>query len=85
MLLRGAYSWAGAAPATQTDDDLATGSIIFVPIMGNVCRKRLIDNANWRIRDIGLVECRKALNANAAEPGLSFARVDVIRNSFSRR
>jgi hypothetical protein len=84
-LLRGAYSWGGTAPSTQNDDELATGSIIFVPIMGNVCRKRLIDNATWRIRDIGFVECRKALNPNAAESGLSLARVEVIRNSFSKR
>src|SRR5262245_36373449 len=42
----------------QTDDELATGSIIFVPIVGNTCRKKLIDNATWQIRDIGLVDCR---------------------------
>ena len=45
----------------QTDDDLATGSIIFVPILGNTCRKRLIDNATWQIRDYGPVDCRAAL------------------------
>jgi len=84
-LLRGASSWVGQAATTQADDGLSTGSIIFVPVLGNVCRKRLIDNATWRIRDFGLIECRTALNPHAQESGWSASRVDVIRSSFYKR
>jgi hypothetical protein len=69
------------------DDDLATGSIIFVPILGNTCRKKLIDNATWQIRDSGQVDCRAALGrgAHANQLGWSASRVDVIRNGFYSR
>ncbi len=67
------------------DDDLATGSIIFVPILGNTCRKKLIDNATWQIRDSGLVDCRAALAQNAHGRQLGWSRVDVIRHSFYNR
>jgi hypothetical protein len=71
----------------HADDDLATGSIIFVPILGNTCRKKLIDNATWEIRDNGLVDCRAALaqNAHGHKLGWSASRVDVIRHGFYRR
>jgi hypothetical protein len=82
-LLRGMF--AGKAAIQTDDDDLATGSIIFVPILGNVCRKRLIDNATWQIRESGLVDCRAALNPSAPQPGWSGARVDVIRSGFYKR
>ena len=69
------------------DDDLATGSIIFVPILGNTCRKKLIDNATWQIRDNGLVDCRAALaqGAHGNQLGWSASRVDVIRHGFYKR
>jgi hypothetical protein len=69
------------------DDDLATGSIIFVPILGNTCRKKLIDNATWRIRDSGPVDCRAALaqGAHGNQLGWSASRVDLVRNGFYNR
>ena len=69
------------------DDDLTTGSIIFVPILGNTCRKKLIDNATWQIRDNGLVDCRAALarGAHGNQLGWSASRVDVIRHGFYKR
>jgi len=84
----GSIRIAGNGPGYgQTDDDLATGSIIFVPILGNTCRKKLIDNATWRIRDDGPVDCRAALarGAHGNELGWSASRVDVIRHGFYRR
>jgi len=71
----------------QVDDELATGSIIFVPILGNTCRKKLIDNATWQIRDSGPVDCRAALarGAYGNQLGWSTSRVDVIRNGFYNR
>jgi hypothetical protein len=79
---------AGNGPGlSQSDDDLATGSIIIVPVLGNNCRKKLIDNATWRIRDIGPVDCRTALarGAHGNESGWSASRVDIIRSGFYSR
>jgi hypothetical protein len=79
---------AGNGPGfTQADDELATGSVIFVPVLGNDCRKKLIDNATWYIRDSGPVDCRAALarGAHANESGWSTSRVDIIRNGFYSR
>jgi hypothetical protein len=74
------------APVT-TDDDLTTGSIVFVPIRGNRCRSRLIDNATWRIRDNGYVDCRAALLQNADLPRVNWstARTHAIQQGFVAR
>lgn len=71
----------------QSEDDLATGSIIFVPVLGNTCRKKLIDNATWRIRDDGLVDCRAAFaqGAHGNQLGWPATRVDIIRHGFYKR
>lgn len=84
----GSWRITGNGPGlTQADDELATGSIIFVPVLGNNCRKKLIDNATWRIRDSGPVDCRVALarGAHGNESGWSTSRVDIIRNGFYSR
>jgi hypothetical protein len=84
----GSLRIAGNGPGFgQTDDDLATGSVIFVPILGNSCRKKLIDNATWYIRDIGPVDCREALARGALgnQLGWSASRVDMVRNGFYSR
>lgn len=78
--------FAGKGPGLpQADEDLSTGSVIFVPILGNMCRKKVIDNATWRIRDIGPVECRTALGQGGNQSGWSTSRVDIIRNGFYSR
>lgn len=58
-----------------------------MPILGNTCRKKLIDNATWQIRDNGFVDCRAALarGAHGNQLGWSTSRVDVIRNGFYNR
>jgi hypothetical protein len=66
----------------QTDDNLATGSILLVPNYGSDCRRRLIDNATWRIWDDGIVDCHTALNDGGSP---SASRVDVIREGFRNR
>ncbi len=75
------------AVSINADDDLTTGSIVFVPVLGNRCRNRLIDNATWRIRDNGFVDCRAALaqSANVRRLQWSSPRIDVIRDGFLRR
>jgi len=73
-----------ALPAS--DDDLATGSIVFVPVLGNSCRQNLIDNRTWQVREVGTVPCNEALAASAqrrsgAAPATRF---DIIRESFRK-
>lgn len=65
------------------DDELRTGSILFVPSQGNICRQKLIDNATWRIWDNGPVVCDEAVSWNAAH-GSRFTgtRIDAIRDGF---
>jgi hypothetical protein len=71
--------------AATGDDDLTTGSIVFVPIHGNRCRNRLIDNTTWRIRDNGYVDCKEALAQYTTGPrlNLSAARASAIRRGFN--
>jgi hypothetical protein len=73
----------------QTGDDyLATGSILFVPLEGNLCRKRLIDNKTWMMRDKGYVICDEAVSWNAniqGQPYSPLSRVDAIRNGFAKK
>jgi hypothetical protein len=84
----GSIRFAGKGPGLgQADDDLATGSIIFVPILGNTCRKKVIVNATWQIHDKGVVDCRAALaqGAYGNQLGWSATRVDIIRDAFNKR
>lgn len=76
----------GAGGGEQGGDDyLTTGSILFVPLQGNVCRQRLIDNKTWMMRDKGYVICDEAVSWNATAQGPSYSplsRVDAIRSGF---
>jgi hypothetical protein len=79
-------SGAGTAQRTvNSDDDLKTGSILFVPAFGDQCRRRIIDNTTWRMFDNGVVDCDAALievRSRSSGSYWSSARVDVIRNGF---
>jgi len=67
-------------------EDLATGTIVLVPWIGDECRLRLIDNATWRIFEQGVVECRNALAPMEARGYGGYAmRVDMIREGFRNR
>jgi hypothetical protein len=64
---------------------LRSGSILFVPIEGNVCRRRVIDNETWRLRDNGFVECDEAVTWNSGAENQKYfvaVRVDAIRAGF---
>lgn len=64
--------------------ELATGPIVFLPLTGNQCRQKLIDNNSWRIRDVGTVDCDVALGNRLNSPpreGMP-SRVEIIRNGF---
>lgn len=71
--------------ATTARAELREGAVLFVPIGGNVCRRRWIDNATWTIRDGGDIECNAAVSWNATVPEPQYhvgLRLDAVRNTF---
>src|SRR5262245_22997507 len=69
------------------DDELRTGSILFVPDRGNICRQKLIDNTTWRIWDNGFVPCNAAVSWNAGH-GKRYtpeSRIETISDGFFPR
>lgn len=77
------------ARTQQSDDELTTGSIVFVPVLGNNCRLNTIDNRTWEVREEGTMHCRDAFatsphrragNSSGAGP----TRLDIIRDSFRK-
>ena len=84
----GGGSQDGAVQPSGADDDdhLTTGSILFVPTEGNVCRPRFIDNRNWALRDAGHVVCDEAVSWNSAAPAQPWSapsRIEAIRHGFN--
>jgi hypothetical protein len=43
-----------------SDDEIYTGSILFTPHEGNICRQFLFDNRTGRFTDNGKVDCERA-------------------------
>jgi hypothetical protein len=84
---RAALRYAQLAAATSAE--LRNGAILFVPIGGNVCRRRWIDNTTWTLRDGGEVECDHAVGWNAtipeAQPYHVGQRMDAVRSTFRSR
>jgi hypothetical protein len=70
---------------SQSDDNLTTGSIVYMPALGDTCRKRIIDNRTGQVRDLGPVPCSEALNPTVrGSAGGPPTRIDIIRESFRR-
>jgi hypothetical protein len=70
-----------------SDDEIYTGSILFVPNDGKTCRQFLFDNRTGRTNDNGLVDCDHAYYQGASNAPMqwSSARAQVIGESFRRR
>jgi hypothetical protein len=65
--------------------ELQAGAVLYVPVEGNVCRRRSIDNATWQIKDDGYVVCDDAVTWNSGAAGQKYfvaVRVDAIRAGF---
>ena len=75
------------AQSPSNEAEIYTGSILFVPLEGDDCRQRLLDNITGRIWDNGVVSCDDALTKSArAQTGRwSAARVDAIRDGFMKK
>jgi hypothetical protein len=77
---------AAAAAAAQSDGEIYTGSILFMPDNGNICRQLLFDNHTGLFTDNGNVDCERAAYQSPAEPKRwSAARVRVISDGFRQR
>ena len=72
------------AVAPPSDDEIYTGSILYVPDEGKVCRQLLFDNRTGRMQDNGMVDCEHAYYRGVGETSkhLSTARALVISESF---
>lgn len=80
---------AAAAPpagAGQKDEEFYTGSILYQPYSGRLCRQHLFDNVTGRMSDNGVVDCEQAAYRSANGPAMnwSVARTNVISYSFRR-
>jgi hypothetical protein len=81
-------AWPTKPSPASREAELSTGSVLLIPAEGDTCRERTIDNATWRIRDAGPVDCTTALARNAAIEAngrWSGSRVDIIRDAFRNR
>jgi hypothetical protein len=77
--------WAAAAKAAAPSEDVIyTGSILYVPSEGTICRQLLFDNRTGRMRDNGLVDCEQAYYRGTGETAMQWsnARAAVISQSF---
>jgi hypothetical protein len=79
-----------AAPepaVAENDDELYTGSILYMPDEGRVCHQLLFQNLTGRFLDNGYVDCVQASynSANGAPKQMSAARVKVISSGFRER
>jgi hypothetical protein len=76
------HALAAAAPG-QSDDDIQTGSILYMPNDGKLCRQLLFDNKNGQITDNGYVSCEEAAyNGLDGPKHWSAARIRVIATGF---
>jgi hypothetical protein len=73
-----------ARASMSGDDDVYTGSILYMPDRGNACRQILFNNRNGQLTDKGYVDCQTAFSHSTdSEPKQwSAARVRVISDGF---
>ena len=76
---------AAKPPPMRSDDEIYTGSILFVPDDGKVCRRLLFDNRTGRLSDSGLVDCESAYYRTPGTPSPSIARTQAISETFRHR
>ena len=56
-----------AVPVTQSDAEIYTGSILYMPYDGRMCRQILFDNRTGRSSDNGYVDCEHAAYRSASD------------------
>jgi len=73
-----------AVAVVPSDDEIYTGSILFMPIEGRICHQLLFDNRTGRVSDNGNVDCERS-EYSADPKNWSFARARAISNAFRDR
>lgn len=70
--------------AAQSDDELYTGSILYMPDEGRICHQLLFQNLTGRLLDNGYVDCVAATARieSDAPKQMSSARARVISTGF---
>jgi hypothetical protein len=73
--------------ATPREEEIYTGSILYLPGLGTTCRQFLFDNRNGRIQDNGLVDCEQAYYRGMGQSARQWStpRAVVISQSFRGR
>jgi len=75
-----------AAAAVARDTEIYTGSILYFPDRGSLCRQLLFDNQNGQFSDNGYVDCDRAAYRGSEQPKQwSAARARVISTGFRQR
>jgi len=65
------------------DDEIYTGSILFMPPEGKTCRQLLFDNRTGRFSDNGNVDCERASYQGMGAKHWSTARLWAISRGFN--
>jgi len=75
-----------ASATGQRDGETYTGSILYLPFSGRLCRQHLFDNLTGQLSDNGSVDCEKAAyrSPNGSAKNWSVARTNIISYSFRR-
>lgn len=76
---------ADAIGTDALDRERRRAAVLFVPLRGNVCRRRVIDNETWLIADAGYVTCDEAVTWNSHYPDVKFQfaeRMEQLRSGF---
>jgi len=86
-----AHKQVAALPAptpTINDDVMYTGSIIYVPIRGDLCWQRYLDNRTGWMRDVGYRPCDQVVSSLSEHSDQANYRANRFRGiaaSFSER
>ena len=77
---------APAAAPTAGNDEIYTGSILYMPDDGRLCRQMLFDNHSGRLRDNGVVDCASAAYHGSGDAAKQWSsdRVRVIATGFRK-
>lgn len=79
------WSDAEALAMSAVEKERRRAAVLFVPLKGNICRRRVIDNQTWLIADAGFVTCDEAVtwNSHYPEARLQFAeRFEQLKSGF---
>jgi hypothetical protein len=86
LLASGGYVVSKKRPApvvtALNDDEIYTGSILYMPDEGRICRQILFNNLTGLLSDNGKVDCERAAYHGDDNMRLSSARVRVISTGF---